>query len=99
MRGAERTMVDQMLVRHILVRPNEILDDAVFIEGNLPTGHRVTIRTGLPPVYWRSLNQGVPRSKSMTAQVDETIGMLEAYSAQAWQPVPNGCHRVGIGYG
>ena len=28
MRGAERTMVDQMLVRHILVRPNEILDDA-----------------------------------------------------------------------
>ncbi|HVY63318.1 MAG TPA: peptidylprolyl isomerase [Gammaproteobacteria bacterium] len=28
MRGAERTMVDQLHVRHILVRPNEILDDA-----------------------------------------------------------------------
>src|SRR6185295_5674997 len=28
MRGAERTMVDQMHVRHILLRPNEILDDA-----------------------------------------------------------------------
>jgi peptidyl-prolyl cis-trans isomerase SurA len=28
MRGAERTMVDQMHVRHILLRPNEILDEA-----------------------------------------------------------------------
>ncbi|MEO8466563.1 MAG: peptidylprolyl isomerase [Gammaproteobacteria bacterium] len=28
MRGTERTMVDQMHVRHILLRPNEILDDA-----------------------------------------------------------------------
>jgi peptidyl-prolyl cis-trans isomerase SurA len=28
MRGAERTMVDQLHLRHILLRPNEILDDA-----------------------------------------------------------------------
>ena len=28
MRGAERTMVDQLHVRHILLRPNEILDEA-----------------------------------------------------------------------
>jgi peptidyl-prolyl cis-trans isomerase SurA len=28
MRGVERTMVDQLHVRHILMRPNEILDDA-----------------------------------------------------------------------
>lgn len=68
-------------IAEILGQTNEILDDAVFTEGNLPTGHRVTIRTGLPAVYWRSLNQGVPRSKSTTAQVDESCGMLEAYSA------------------
>lgn len=68
-------------IAEILNQTNEILDDAVFTEGNLPTGHRVTIRTGLPAVYWRSLNQGVPRSKSTTAQVDESCGMLEAYSA------------------
>lgn len=30
MRGAERTMVDQLHVRHILLRPNEILDDAAI---------------------------------------------------------------------
>lgn len=28
MRGAERTMVDQLHIRHILLRPNEILDEA-----------------------------------------------------------------------
>ena len=67
-------------VAELLSQSNEILEDAVFVEGNLPTGHRVTIRTGLPAVYWRSLNQGVPSSKSTTSQVDESVGMLEAYS-------------------
>lgn len=68
------------VIAELLSQSNEILEDAVFQEGNLPTGHRVTIRTGLPAVYWRSLNQGVPSSKSTTAQVDEACGMLEAYS-------------------
>jgi len=68
-------------IAEILSQQNEILEDAVFQEGNLPTGHRVVIRTGLPTVYWRSLNMGVPRSKSTTVQVDEAVGMLEAYSA------------------
>lgn len=67
------------IVAELLSQSNEILEDALFMEGNLPTGHRVTIRTGLPAVYWRSLNQGVPSSKSTTAQVDESVGMLEAY--------------------
>jgi len=68
------------VVAELLSQSNEILEDAVFVEGNLPTGHRVTIRTGLPAVYWRQLNAGVPGSKSTTAQVDEGIGMLEAYA-------------------
>lgn len=67
-------------VAELLSQTNEILEDAVFLEGNLPTGHRVTIRTGLPSVYWRALNRGVPTSKSTTAQVDEMCGMLEARS-------------------
>jgi hypothetical protein len=67
-------------VAELLSQSNEILEDAVFQEGNLPTGHRVIIRTGLPTAYWRSINQGIPTSKSTTAQVDESIGMLEAYA-------------------
>ena len=68
------------VIAELLSQRNEILEDAVFMEGNLPTGHRVTIRTGLPAVYWRQLNSGVPGSKSTTAQVDEGVGMLEAYA-------------------
>lgn len=64
----------------LLAQTNEVLNDMIFIEGNLPTGHRTTVRTGLPKVYWRLLNQGVPSSKSTTAQVDEGCGMLEAWS-------------------
>jgi hypothetical protein len=68
------------VVAELLSQSNEILEDAVFQEGNLPTGHRVVIRTGLPTAYWRSINQGIPTSKSTTAQVDESVGMLEAYA-------------------
>jgi hypothetical protein len=67
------------VVAELLSQTNMILEDAVFQEGNLPTGHRVSIRVGLPAVYFRSLNQGVPVSKSGTVQVDEATSMLEAY--------------------
>lgn len=79
---AKRTDPDGRVpvVAELLSQTNEILEDAVFMEGNLPTGHRVVIRTGLPQVYWRALNQGIPNSKSTTAQVDESCGMLEARS-------------------
>ena len=68
------------VIAELLSQTNEILSDAVFKEGNLPTGERVSIRTGLPAVYWRALNQGIPSSKSTTATVDESCGMLEARS-------------------
>jgi hypothetical protein len=64
----------------LLSQTNEVLQDMMFMEGNLPTGHRTTVRTGLPTVAWRLLNQGVQPSKSTTAQVDEQCGMLEAWS-------------------
>lgn len=64
----------------LLSQTNEMLLDMRWIEGNLPTGHRTTVRTGLPAVAWRLLNQGVLPSKSTTAQIDEQCGMLEAWS-------------------
>lgn len=64
----------------LLKQSNEILDDMVFQEGNLPTGHKTTVRTGLPSATWRLLNYGVQPSKSSTAQVVDTCGMLEAYA-------------------
>lgn len=66
-------------IAELLAEKNEILDDMPWLEGNLPTGHRTTVRTGLPDVAWRKLNQGVPASRSTTAQIDEACGMLEAF--------------------
>jgi len=79
---AKRTDPDGRVpvIAELLSQSNEILEDCVFKEGNLPTGERVVIRTGLPAVYWRALNQGIPNSKSTTAQVDEACGILEARS-------------------
>jgi hypothetical protein len=59
---------------------NEIIADAVFIEGNQLTGHRTTVRSGLPTPTWRKLYGGVQPTKSRTVQVTEAMGMLEAYA-------------------
>lgn len=64
----------------MLTQTNEILEDMLWLEGNLPTGHKTTVRAGLPTVAWRLLNYGVPNSKSETTQVTDSCGMLEAYA-------------------
>jgi len=64
----------------ILNKTNEMLDDAYFVEGNLPTGHRTTIRCDIPAPTWRKFNYGVRPIKSNTMQVDDVCGMLEARS-------------------
>lgn len=67
-------------IAEVLNETNEVLDDMVFKEGNLPTGHKSIIRTGLPDVVCRLLNYGVPISKSTTQAVTDTCGMIEGYS-------------------
>lgn len=67
-------------IAELLVQTNPILEDMVFVEGNLPTGHRTTIRTGLPTPTWRKLYGGVQPNKSTTVQVTDSCGMLEAYA-------------------
>ena len=64
----------------ILNETNEILDDMMVMEGNLVTGHKTTVRTGLPSATWRLLNYGVQPSKSQTVPVTDQSGMLEAYA-------------------
>lgn len=67
-------------IAELLSQTNDILEDIVFKEANQPTSHVVTVRTGLPAVYWRAYNAGVPTSKSTTAQITEPCAMLEARS-------------------
>lgn len=67
-------------VIELLQQTNPILDDMSWVEGNLPTGHKTTIRSGLPTGTWRKLNYGVQPEKSTTVQVTDTCGMLESYA-------------------
>jgi hypothetical protein len=67
-------------VIELLSRSNPILQDMIVKEGNLPTGHVTTVRTGLPSATWRLLNYGVQPTKSTTSKVQDTCGMLEAYA-------------------
>lgn len=67
-------------VVEILNQTNEILKDMTWMEGNLATGNRSTIRTGIPTPTWRKLYGGVQPNKSTTVQVDDSTGMLEAYA-------------------
>lgn len=64
----------------MLSQTNEILMDMGWVEANNVTGHRTTVRTGLPAPTWRKLYGGVQPTKSTTAQVTDAIGMLEAYA-------------------
>ena len=79
---AKRTDPDGSIatIVELLNQNNEILDDMTWVEGNLPTGHRTTVRTGLPAPTWRKLYGGVQPTKSTTAQVTDNTGMLEAYA-------------------
>lgn len=64
----------------ILNETNEILEDMTWVEGNLPTGHRTTVRTGIPAPTWRKLYGGVQPTKATNAQITDNTGMLEAYA-------------------
>lgn len=68
------------MIVEILNQVNEVLDDMPWLEGNLPTGHRTTVRTGIPAPTWRKLYGGVQPTRSTTVQVTDNCGMLENYA-------------------
>lgn len=68
------------IIAEMLSQCNEVMKDMIWQEGNLPTGHKTTVRTGLPQGVWRAANQGVGSSKTLTAQFQDSIGELVDYS-------------------
>jgi hypothetical protein len=67
-------------VAEILDETNPILQDITMVEGNLPTGHISTIRTGIPTPTWFQFYGGIQPTKGTTAQVTDQIGMMGAYA-------------------
>lgn len=65
-------------VAELLDQNVEAIQDVPFMQGNLTTGNRSTVRTGLPNIFWRRAYKGIPPSKSTRAQVDDACGVMEA---------------------
>jgi hypothetical protein len=66
-----------MTVAELLNQSNEIITYLPFIEGNLPTGHKASVRTGLPSVTLRSFYRGVKVGKSGRATIEDVCAMAE----------------------
>jgi hypothetical protein len=77
---AKRTDPDGSIaeITELLTEQTPWMEDAVSIEGNETSGHTTTVRTGLPPTYWRHFNTTVPVGKSTTAQITYQCGNLTA---------------------
>ena len=67
-------------VAEILTQYNEFLDDIGWQEGNLPTGHQISVRTSKPTPSFRLLNKGILPAKSTTGQIVESCAILEQRS-------------------
>lgn len=65
------------MIVELLSQTNEIFLDMRVKEGNLTTGNKTTVRTGLPAGTWRMMYQGINPSKSTTAEITDTAGNLE----------------------
>lgn len=65
------------VLAELLNQSNEIISYLPFIEGNLSTGHKGVVRTGLPTVQLRSFYRGVKVSKSGRATIEDVCAMAE----------------------
>lgn len=64
-------------VAELLNQSNEIIQHLPFIESNLPTGHKASVRTALPTVALRSFYRGVKVSKSGRATIEDVCAMAQ----------------------
>lgn len=62
---------------NILAQTNEMIDDMVVTEGNLPNGHQIAIKTAITTPVLRMYNQGVSPTTGKSGQIVEPMAMLE----------------------
>ena len=66
-------------IGELLAQNSPVVKSMPMVEGNLITGNRSSVRTGLPTIYWKIINKPTPSSKSKTAQADDACGTMEAW--------------------
>lgn len=70
----------QLDTAEVLTENTEVLLDMTWMEGNLVTGHKDSVRTVLPEPSFRAINEGVPVTKGSTTPIEETTALLEDFS-------------------
>lgn len=60
-----------------LMQANPIINHIKWLQGNLPTGNKTTLRTSIPTPSIRRINRGVAAQKSTAKQIQDTCMMLE----------------------
>lgn len=65
---------------NLLSQCNEIHEDVLYTEANTPTGHEMTVLTGLPTPTWRRFNSGSQPSKTTKARIRAGMGKLEDFA-------------------
>lgn len=70
--------IDEII--EVLALSNPILQDMTWMEGNLLTGNKTTLRAALPTPAVRYINRGITPDKSSTKQIVDTSVILESRS-------------------
>jgi hypothetical protein len=65
------------VLAELLNQSNEIIQYMNWIEGNLPTGHKASVRSGLPSVTLRRYYVGVTPSQSSRDTIEDVCAMQE----------------------
>ena len=76
-------------IAELLSQSNEMLTDMLYKEGNLPTGMRSTLRTQLPSVAFRRVNEG--KAAAIFANV-RRIGKFEAELREVFSKLVQAVH-------
>jgi len=71
---------DTAAIVEVLAEDNEILQDAIWTEGNDTFSNLSTQRSSLPSGTWRRINKGAGTEISDTRQIVDTLGMLVSYA-------------------
>jgi hypothetical protein len=64
----------------VLDRATPILQDIPWKEGNLLTGHQSLVRSALPTISYRRINEGAEYTKDATENIVDTAALLEVVS-------------------
>lgn len=83
---------DILTIAELLNQENEVMLDAVAMMANGIRAHVTAVRTDLPQIYTRKINQGSTTKYPQTKQIEDQIMLLEAWpkiDAQLIDPMPS----------